>query len=61
LLLNVEEKFANISFADTGHGAQLRLGYRFESEKLLNLANQADPFYIVKTDTSKIVAFLEAM
>jgi hypothetical protein len=44
------------SFSDTGHRALLRLAYRFESEKL---QNKADPFYyILKTDTSKAVAFL---
>jgi hypothetical protein len=36
-------------FADTGHSAQLRHAYRFESEKL------------VKTDIYKIVPFLGAI
>jgi hypothetical protein len=31
---------------------------RFECEKLLNAANQVDPFRVVKTDISKIVTFL---
>jgi hypothetical protein len=34
---------------------------RLESEKLLYPANQGDPFYIVKTDISQIVAFLGAI
>jgi hypothetical protein len=32
-------KCADISIADTGHIAQLRLAYGFEIEKLLNPAN----------------------
>jgi hypothetical protein len=40
------------------HSAQLRLAYRFESEKLLNPANQVDPFYILKADISPIAPFL---
>jgi hypothetical protein len=35
----------------------MRLAYRFASEKLLNPANQVDPFYIAKSDISKILAF----
>jgi hypothetical protein len=38
----------DISFADTGLSTQLCHTYRFESEKLLNPANQVDPLYIVK-------------
>jgi hypothetical protein len=50
-------KYAGISyFTVTGHSAPLRLAYRFASEKLLNHANQVDPFYIAKHDISKIVA-----
>jgi hypothetical protein len=37
-------KRVDISFADTGHSAQLRHAYIFESEKLLNSANQVDTF-----------------
>jgi hypothetical protein len=44
-----------------GHNAQLRHTYRSESKKLLNPANQGDPFYAVKTDNSKIVSFLWAI
>jgi hypothetical protein len=36
-----------MSFANVGHRAKLRLAYIFESGKLLNPANQADPFYIL--------------
>jgi hypothetical protein len=53
--------YAEFSFADKGHSAQLRHPYRFESEKLINPANQRDPFYIAKTDISKIVAFRGAI
>jgi hypothetical protein len=42
----------DISFAGTGHSAQLCLAHRFESEKFFNPANQADPFFIVNTDIS---------
>jgi hypothetical protein len=51
---------ASISCTDTGHSAVLRLAYRFESEKLLNTANQVDLFLntVVKTDIPKIVRFL---
>jgi hypothetical protein len=45
------------SFTDTGHSALLRHTYRYESEKLPKSANQVDPFYMVKTDISKIVVF----
>jgi hypothetical protein len=34
------------------------VGNAYESEKLLNPANEVDPFYIVKTNISKILAFL---
>jgi hypothetical protein len=39
------------------NSAQLRLAYRFKSEKLLNPANQQDPFYALKTDISKTHSF----
>jgi hypothetical protein len=48
-------KYAGISFADTGHRTQLRLAYRFASEKLLNPENQVGYFYIAKFDILKIV------
>jgi hypothetical protein len=54
-------KYAGISFADTGHRAPLRLAYRFASEKLLNPANQVDPFCVAKSDISKKVAFKGAI
>jgi hypothetical protein len=52
-------KYADIpvSFVVMGYSAPLRLAYRFASEKLPNPANQLNPFYIAKTDISKIVAF----
>jgi hypothetical protein len=54
----MDEKCTDISLADTGLSAQLSYTYRFESKKLLNPANQVDPFYIVKSGISKIIAFL---
>jgi hypothetical protein len=51
-------QYADISFADTGYSVQLRYGFRFDSKKLLNPANQGNPFYTRKTDISEIVAFL---
>jgi hypothetical protein len=48
---------AGISFTLTGHSALLRLANRFASEKLPSTTNQVAPFYMVKTDTLKIVAF----
>jgi hypothetical protein len=51
-----KRKYASISFADTGHRAPQHLAYRFSNEKL-NPTNQVDPFYIAKSDISKIVAF----
>jgi hypothetical protein len=41
-------RYADISFADTRRSAQLRHAYRFESEKLLNPANQREPFLYSK-------------
>jgi hypothetical protein len=52
---------SDIRFVDWGHRAQLRHAYRIKSKTLLNPANQVDPFDTVKTDSSKIVAFLEAI
>jgi hypothetical protein len=46
---------------NTGHSAQRHHAYKFERKKLLNHAKQADPFHKVKTDISKIVAFLGAI
>jgi hypothetical protein len=54
-------QYTGISFALLGHSAQLRLAYRFASEKLPSPSNQVDPFYIVKSDISKIVAFKEVI
>jgi hypothetical protein len=44
-----------------GRSVQLCHACRFESEKLLNPANQVDPFCIVKAVISKNVAFLGAI
>jgi hypothetical protein len=41
-------KYANVSFAVTEQMALLHLAYKYVSDKLLNPANQVDPFYIVK-------------
>jgi hypothetical protein len=41
------KQYADITFTDTGQSAPLRLAFRFESEKLLNPANQVDPLYIL--------------
>jgi hypothetical protein len=49
-------KNVGISFPDTGHRAPWHLAYRFSSEKLLNPANQVDPYGKAKSAISKIVA-----
>jgi hypothetical protein len=41
------------------HSALLRHEYRFETEKLLDPANQVDPFFIVNNAIEKIVVFQE--
>jgi hypothetical protein len=53
----MDGKCTDINFTDTGHSAHLRHAYRFESEKLINPANQVDTFNIVKTDISKSYSF----
>jgi hypothetical protein len=58
---DLDGKYADISFTDSGHSAQLHYIYRFESETLLKPANQVEPFYIEKNDISKVVAFLGAI
>jgi hypothetical protein len=40
-------KYAGFSFADTGYRGPLSLAYSFESEKLLNPANEGEPFYSI--------------
>jgi hypothetical protein len=57
----MDRKCMDISFLDMGLSKQLHWAYRFESEKLLNPTNQVEPFYIVQTDSSKIMAFLGAI
>jgi hypothetical protein len=41
-------QYTDISFTDTGNSAPLSLAYRFESEKLLNPANQVAPLFFSK-------------
>jgi hypothetical protein len=43
----MDRKCGGISFAGTGHSEHLRLAFKFDNKKLLNPANQADPFYVV--------------
>jgi hypothetical protein len=55
-------QYADIFFTDARHSAPQRLAFKFESEMfLLNPKDQVEPVYIVKTDISKIVAFLGAI
>jgi hypothetical protein len=58
IYLTMDGKCADISYADTG-SSTTAYAYRFESENLLNPANQVDSLYtVVNTDISKIVAKL---
>jgi hypothetical protein len=50
-----------ISFEVTGNSTLLNQVYKFASKKLLNAPNVVNPFYLLKSDIFKMVAFSEAI